>query len=306
MSEPLLNVTDVRRWHRLPATHLFAARPVLKAVDGVSFSLKAGESLGIVGESGCGKSTLARMVMGLDNPDGGSIQIDGGEIATSRAKVQMVFQDPYGSLDPRWPVWRIVTEPLHLLGGLKRKAAKAKAAEMLQSVGLDPSHIDRYPHEFSGGQRQRIAIARALVTDPALLIGDEPVSALDLSVQAQVLNLLADLKEQRGLALLLISHNLSVVAHVTQQVAVMYRGKFVETGPTARIFEHARHPYTRALLAAEPSLDPAEELPPAPPGEAGMEPPPEGCAYVPRCPLATDRCRSEAPVLTEGVACHHA
>lgn len=323
MSAPLLHVENLTRWHRLPAARLLGEKPVLKAVNGVSFSVRAGEAFGIVGESGCGKSTLARLVMGLEPPTGGSVRIDGLEFQTlsareqrqTRQKLQMVFQDPFGSLNPRWPVWRIIAEPLHLLDRRPSRAeVRQKVADLLTAVGMDPAVADRYPHEFSGGQRQRLAIARALITAPRLLVADEPVSALDLSVQAQVLNLLMDLQAEFGLALLLISHNLSVVAHVTRRLAVMYRGRFVETGPTAALFATPRHPYTQALLAAEPSLDPSAGLPAAPPGEAGDGDGP-GCAYAGRCPLADSLCRSQEPVLRhtgagtdpeQAVACHHA
>jgi len=233
------------------------------AVDGVSFSLRPGEVFGIVGESGSGKSTLARMVMALDRPSGGRVMFEGKDLFAlgpaalrqARRGFQMVFQDPNGSLDPRMRVGRIIAEPLHLRPSLNGQARRELVAQALASVGLAPEHALRYPHEFSGGQRQRIAIARALVTGPALIVADEPVSALDLSVQAQILNLLMDLRDQQGLAILLISHNLAVVAQIADTVAVMREGRFVETGPAAQVLTRPSHPYAQALLDAVPRLD---------------------------------------------------
>jgi dipeptide transport system ATP-binding protein len=286
----------------------FASPLALKAVDGASFTLAARETLAVVGESGCGKSTLARMVAMIEPPSSGSLVIDGidvvtasrGELKRLRSEVQIVFQDPYGSLNPRQKIGSILEEPLKLnrraMSGAERRAA---AVDMMAQVGLRPEHYERYPHMFSGGQRQRIAIARALMLQPRILVLDEPVSALDLSVQAQVLNILSDLKEGFGLAYLFISHGLSVVRHMADDVMVMYLGRPVEYGSRDAIFENPRHPYTRALLSATPVADPSR------PKEriklAGEVPspinPPSGCAFHPRCPLAFDRCRMERPEL---------
>ncbi|MDD2870214.1 ATP-binding cassette domain-containing protein [Neomegalonema sp.] len=258
---PLLEVRDLVREYPLPRPSLFAPRPVLRAVRGVSLTLAAGSSLGIVGESGCGKSTLARCVMGLERPQGGQVLIDGEDIyALSRAglrrarvKFQAVFQDPYGSLDPRHDVRRILLEPLASLQPETGRAEHAsRIAEALEAVGLPAEAAGRYPHEFSGGQRQRIAMARALITRPALIVADEPVSALDVSIQAQVLNLMMDLQERLGLSYLFISHDLGVVRAITDRVAVMQAGKIVEEGPTGEVFAHPRHAYTRRLIESAP------------------------------------------------------
>ncbi len=266
MTEALLEVEDVVRDYPLAAPHgLFQPRPTYRAVDQVSLSLAPGESLGIVGESGCGKSTLARMVMALDRPTAGHIRFQGQDLFAQGAAAlrrqrrgfQMVFQDPYGSLDPRHPVGRSIAEPLSTLRPAPGRAERRSlVAAMLAEVGLAAADADKYPHQFSGGQRQRIAIARALITRPALIVADEPVSALDVSIQAQVLNLLLDLQQRHGLAYLLISHNLAVVAHVATRIAVMQAGKIVETGPTRAVLDRPQHPYTQALLGALPSLDP--------------------------------------------------
>lgn len=262
MSAPLLEATDLVRQYALRGSALFGRRR-LAAVDGVSFALEAGSILGIVGESGSGKSTLARLVMALDRPDSGSVRFDGEDLfAQGRRRLrrlrrgfQMVFQDPFASLDPRHRIARIIGEPLHLDPAAPRGADRAALiAATLASVGLNPGDAARYPHQFSGGQRQRVAIARALITQPRLIVADEPVSALDLSVQAQILNLLLDLRDRRGLSILLISHNLGIVERVADRVAVMHRGRFVETGPAAAIFGAPQHPYTQRLLAAEPNL----------------------------------------------------
>ena len=265
---PLLEIKNVVRDYRLPKAGLLGAAPNRRALDGVSLTLRAGESLGIVGESGSGKSTLARLIMALDRPEAGQIRFRGqdllalrrGALRRLRRNFQMVFQDPYGSLDPRHRVRRIVAEPLHGLGlDLSSGERRDRVAEALQAVGLKVADLDKYPHEFSGGQRQRIAIARALITAPALIVADEPVSALDASVQAQVLNLMADLQAARGLTYLFISHDLSVVRHITDRVAVMRHGRIVEQGRTAEVFARPRHPYTQALLAAVPRPDPGFE-----------------------------------------------
>ena len=259
-SAALLQVTDLVRHYALPRETLFAPPPLVKALNGVSFSVEPGRSLGIVGESGSGKSTIARLVMALDAPTSGSVQLEGrdlnalskAELRTARRDFQMVFQDPYGSLDPRQTVARIVAEPLEALAEMPRKAQRERAAESLAAVGLRSTDLDKYPHEFSGGQRQRIAIARALITRPKLIVADEPVSALDVSVQAQVLNLMQDLQQQFGISYLLISHDLAVVNHLCDEVCVVWKGKIVEQGPPGELFRNAQHPYTRTLLDAVP------------------------------------------------------
>jgi ABC-type glutathione transport system ATPase component len=262
---PLLEVDGVVRDYRLPRQRLFTSAPRRRALAGVSLEIAPGECLGLVGESGSGKSTLARIVMGVEPPDAGTVRLMGRdlyalgahELRAMRRHFQMVFQDPFGSLDPRHRVGRIVAEPLHALrvGGAE---AAARVARALAAVGLDPRDTaQRYPHEFSGGQRQRIAIARALITEPALVVADEPVSALDVSVQAQVLNLMQELKARLGLAYLFISHDLAVVAHVADRVAVLCEGRIVEEGDTDAVLRRPQHPYTQRLLAATLPADPA-------------------------------------------------
>ncbi|WKB51396.1 ATP-binding cassette domain-containing protein [Eleftheria terrae] len=258
MIGPLLEVRDLAKHYRLPRTRLLQPAPTVAALKGVSFSLPAGRSLGIVGESGSGKSTLARLVMALEAPSAGSVHLLGqdlhrlpaSQLRQARRDFQMVFQDPYGSLDPRQRVGRIVAEPLAALGGLRREEMHERAADALEAVGLRRSDLDQYPHQFSGGQRQRIAIARALITRPRLIVADEPVSALDVSVQAQVLNLMQDLRQQFGLSYLFISHDLAVVEHLCDEVAVMQAGCIVEQGTPQQLFSAARHPYTLELLDA--------------------------------------------------------
>ena len=273
---PLLQVTDLVRHYALPRETLFGAPPLVKALNGVSFSVQAGRSMGIVGESGSGKSTIARLVMALDAPTSGSVQLEGRDLhtmprqalRTARRDFQMVFQDPYGSLDPRQTVARIVAEPLEALAETSRAEQRERASESLAAVGLRTTDLDKYPHEFSGGQRQRIAIALALITRPKLIIADEPVSALDVSVQAQVLNLLQDLQQQFGISYLLISHDLAVVNHLCDDVCVLHRGLVVERGAPQHLFAHAEHPYTQALLDAVPRAEP--------PARSGAQPPARG------------------------------
>jgi peptide/nickel transport system ATP-binding protein len=307
MNVPLLQVQSLVKDYRLPRERLLAPPPVVHALRGVDLVLEAGRDLGIVGESGSGKSTLARLVMALEPPTAGRVLMLGRELGAlppaalreARRDFQMVFQDPYGSLDPRQTVARIVAEPLPRLPAGERDA---RVAEALQAVGLRAGDAAKYPHEFSGGQRQRVAIARALITRPKLIVADEPVSALDVSVQAQVLNLLADLQQRFGVAYLFISHDLAVVDHVCEDVAVMFAGRVVEHGPSAVLFRAAGHPYTRALIAAAQRSSirvPAD-------GRAGS-----GCAFAPRCPWRTQRCVDEAPALRvlgpgHAVACHRA
>jgi peptide/nickel transport system ATP-binding protein len=309
----LVEAEGVVKRYRLPRTAPWRAAPAVEAVAGVSFRLARGRSLGIVGESGCGKSTLARLVMALERPDAGRIALLGEELAAlprralreRRRHLQMVFQDPYGSLDPRHKVGRIVAEPLRLEGEADRRARVAAA---LEAVGLKAADAGKYPHEFSGGQRQRIAIARALITRPALIVADEPVSALDVSVQAQVLNLMRGLEAEQGVTYLFISHDLAVVQYVTAEVAVMYRGRIVERGETRAVFAAPLHPYTQTLKDAVPGLVPGRRrrrraAPPEAP------PPGGGCAFAPRCPRAEPRCHAEAPALRpvgpgREAACH--
>jgi oligopeptide/dipeptide ABC transporter ATP-binding protein len=301
-------------------------RARISAVDHVSLELRRGQSLGLVGESGCGKTTLARMLVGLDDPDSGTVTLDGQDLTAlhgrarraARRRIQMIFQDPYLSLNPRLTVAEIVSEPLvvHKLVASKA-AATDRVADLLQRVGLRPDTMHRFPGQFSGGQRQRIGIARALASEPEVIICDEPVSALDLSVRAQILNLLSSLRQQTGVAMLFISHDLSVVRHVCDQTAVMYLGRLVEFGPAEQVHTDSGHPYTQALLSAVPIVDPAARgslsrrilLPGDPPSPAN---PPSGCRFRTRCRLATDICAGERPPLepfdTPGhlVACHHA
>jgi dipeptide transport system ATP-binding protein len=292
----------------------------LRAVAGASFTLATGRTLAVVGESGCGKSTLARMMAMIELPTAGELSIDGQKVTGAsgdtlralRPKVQMVFQDPYGSLNPRKQVGQILEEPLEINTELGAKERAQAARTMMAKVGLRPEYYSRYPHMFSGGQRQRIAIARALMLRPKVVIADEPVSALDVSVRAQVLNLLMDLQAEYNLAYLFISHDLSVVRHIADDVMVMYLGRPIEQGSKPEIFAQPVHPYTQALLAATPSIDPEArsrrltvkgELP-------SPINPPSGCAFHKRCPFATDLCSAERPELRpvagRQVACHHA
>ncbi|RBP15772.1 peptide/nickel transport system ATP-binding protein [Roseiarcus fermentans] len=303
---PLLDVADVHKAYRLPRPRPFAAHGFKPALSGVSFAVIAGRSFGVVGESGSGKSTLARIALALDRPDAGAVRLEGRslfdlgrrDLRAQRAHMQMIFQDPFGSLDPRMRVERIIAEPLAAQGGVSRAERRARVAAQLQAVGLRPGDAQNYPHEFSGGQRQRIAIARALITRPKLVIADEPVSALDVSVQAQALNLMTDLMRDAGVTFLLISHDLAVVAHICETTAVMFRGKIVEAGPTAALFASPAHPYTRELVDATPRLDRAPKAAAplsAPPAPASGR----GCPYAPRCPQARPRCGEDAPALTE-------
>ncbi|MEZ5591412.1 MAG: ABC transporter ATP-binding protein [Gammaproteobacteria bacterium] len=267
-------------------------RQSLQAVDNVSFSIEPGQTVSLVGESGCGKSTIARLVVGLYGPSSGEIRF-----ARDDFRVQMIFQDPYASLNPRWRVGNIIAEPITTLRLLHDPAAIAqRVSELLQIVGLSPSDGEKYPHEFSGGQRQRISIARALAGEPEFLVCDEPTSALDVSVQAQILNLMKKLQKELGLTYLFISHDLSVVRHMSDEIAVMYLGRIVEMAATEKLFARPLHPYTRLLLETIPDLEsPNRERSPM----AGEVPspidPPTGCAFHPRCPLATERCRRERP-----------
>jgi oligopeptide transport system ATP-binding protein len=287
----------------------------VKAVDGVSFQLAPGETLGLVGESGCGKSTLARAIMRLIEPTAGDIFLNGENLTTLRGaalrarrrKFQMIFQDPFGSLNPRMTVEDIVGEALDIHGLTGSATARRKRiAELLRAVGLDTAYTRRYPHEFSGGQRQRIGIARALAVEPELIVCDEPVSALDVSVQAQIINLLRDLQQQRGMAYLFIAHDLAVVEHISRRVMVMYLGKIVEQADARDIIRAPRHPYTQALISAVPEPDPDSKrqrilLPGDVPSPIH---PPGGCPFHPRCPIAEARCQTEVPRLEENAPTH--
>jgi len=305
-NEPILRAHELTRYYEIKKGS-FGKTATVKALNGASFDLHAGETLAIVGESGCGKSTLARVLTMIEPPTSGRLEIEGREISLAgsrpskelRQRVQIVFQNPYGSLNPRKTITTMLEEPLKLNTDLDQAQRRRAAEEMIARVGLRPEHADRYPHMFSGGQRQRIAVARALMLRPRILILDEPVSALDLSIQAQILNLLSDLQDEFGLAYIFISHDLSVVQRIARDVIVMYFGKPVEAGPSAEIFTRPRHPYTEALFSATPIADPARRKqrirlsgePPSP-----LSPPP-GCAFAPRCPRAQDRCRRDTPPL---------
>jgi oligopeptide/dipeptide ABC transporter ATP-binding protein len=295
-------------------------KSIVHAVNGVSFRIDRGEVLGLVGESGCGKSTIAKTIIKLYEPAGGQIKIDGEDITAYdykkmipvRKKVQMIFQDPYASLNPRLKVMDIITEPMAFNAvALGKAEIREKAMELLNRVGLGPEHVNRYPHQFSGGQRQRIGIARALSVEPELVIADEPVSALDVSIQAQILNLMMDLKDEFGFSYLFITHDLSVVRHISDRIGVMYLGFLVETGPSDEVFLDPRHPYTQALLSAAPSVDEKLHIEPLDiKGEVptALELPP-GCSFQTRCPFAFDRCAREQPRLISRVsgrmeACH--
>jgi oligopeptide/dipeptide ABC transporter ATP-binding protein len=292
----------------------FSPKARLRAVDRVSFSLKRGETFGLVGESGCGKTTLGRLALRLIEPSSGDVEFDGQNLLTMGAKemrslrrrMQIIFQDPYSSLDPRMKVDAIITEPLRAIQKLARTERQKVAERLLDKVGLRPSDLGRYPHEFSGGQRQRISIARALCVRPELIVADEPVSALDVSIQAQVINLMADLKQEFNLSYIFISHDLSVVEHISDRIAVMYVGKIVELAPVESFSAKPRHPYTAALIRAVPMPDPRRKTTPFPiEGDvpSPIEPPP-GCAFHPRCPHAFERCRIEQPPLVEAAEQH--
>ena len=322
-ARPVVEAKDLKRVYEIRRGFM-RAPDHLQAVGGVSFAVHAGKTLAVVGESGCGKSTLARMVSLIETPTGGQLRIKGVDAVNAphnerlklRKAVQLVFQNPYGSLNPRKKIGAILEAPLEINTALTTAERAAKARAMLAMVGLRPEHYDRYPHMFSGGQRQRIAIARALMLNPTLVVADEPVSALDVSIQAQVLNLLADLQQSMGLAYLFISHDLGVVRHIAHDVLVMYLGHTVEQGEKSALFAQPLHPYTQALLASTPGLAGST-------GSTGIKQrivlkgelpsplnPPTGCVFSTRCPHVTDRCRAERPKLRDvaerQVACHYA
>ncbi|MDN5788392.1 ABC transporter ATP-binding protein [Pseudorhodobacter sp.] len=329
MTQPMLEVRDLKMHFPIGGSMLDRLRisgglrfenPVVHAVNGVSFAIQPGEVMALVGESGCGKSTVAKTIARIYEPTAGEIRIEGQDIATLgftdllpiRAKMQMIFQDPYASLNPRQKVRDIVAEPLlEQVKGAERREVPARIAALLAKVGLNAEHAGRYPHQFSGGQRQRIGIARALSVTPGLIIADEPVSALDVSIQAQILNLMMDLRDEFGLAYLFISHDLSVVQHIADRVGVMYLGFMVENAPRDVLFSRPRHPYTRALLSAAPSIKAHRDreeitLTGEVPSALTL---PSGCCFRTRCPFAWDRCTAERPKLQdvgEGqtVACH--
>jgi peptide/nickel transport system ATP-binding protein len=319
---PLLQAIDVKKQFLVGSSLFKGQRKIVYAVDGVSLEVYPGETLGLVGESGCGKSTLGRCLMRLYEITAGNILLNGADISRLslrdlrpyRRQMQMVFQDPYASLNPRRRVGDLIAEPLRVHGRGNRSEIEARLRTLMELVGLQQDHLNRFPHEFSGGQRQRIGVARALALEPKLIIADEPVSALDVSIQAQIVNLFADLQERLGLTYIFIAHDLSVVRQVSNRVAVMYLGAIVETGPTEEIFRAPAHPYTEALISAVPVPEIDR------PGKrerivlAGDVPspmnPPEGCRFHPRCRYATDRCKAERPVLESNgtgrqVACHY-
>ncbi|GBG09105.1 oligopeptide ABC transporter ATP-binding protein OppF [Paenibacillus sp. MY03] len=317
-STPLLEVNDLRKFFNLGKGN------ILKAVNEISFSIGRGETVGVVGESGCGKSTAGRTILRLYEPTSGGVTFEGkdiyklrgAELKALRRNMQMIFQDPYASLNPRMTVTDIIGEALdiHKLAGSKAER-KRKVEGLLDLVNLNPEHATRYPHEFSGGQRQRIGIARALAVDPKFIIADEPISALDVSIQAQVVNLMQELQRKMGLTYLFIAHDLSMVKHISDRVAVMYLGKIVELAESGELYDNPRHPYTRALLSAIPIPDPQVEATRERIVLKGDLPspinPPKGCQFHTRCPLATDKCKTDEPKLAEVskghfAACHYA
>ncbi len=317
--EPILSVKDLKKYYPIKKEDSFFKFDHLRALDGISFDLYEGETLGMVGESGCGKSTTRKMLLNVEPPTGGEmyyrgssiLQMDRPALKQYRRNVQTVYQDPYSSLNPKWKVMKLVAEPMNIHKIGSRRERQEKVRELIHLVGLREEHIDCFAHEFSGGQRQRISIARSLALDPQVIIADEPVSALDVSIQAQVINLFEDLKRKLNLTYIFISHDLNVIKHISDRVAVMYLGKIVEIAETGDIFDNPLHPYTRALISAIPIPDP----------ETGVKltvlegeipspiNPPEGCAFHPRCSEVMDQCKKEAPEMftAEGgrrVACH--
>jgi len=308
----ILEVQDLVKHFQIGGGFLGSSAGVVKAVDGVSFAIGRGETLGLVGESGCGKTTTGRCVLQLERPTSGRVLFEGRDLTALseaqlrpvRRKIQVIFQDPYSSLNPRMTVGQILAEPLAVHGLVRGRAARgARVQELLRHAGLLPAMANRYPHELSGGQRQRVGIARALAMEPSLIICDEPVSALDVSIQAQIINLLEDLQAQFGLTYLFVAHDLSVVRHISDRVAVMYLGKIVEITDRKSLYEDPQHPYTTALLSAVPIPDPDIEAGREHVVLGGEVPsplnPPSGCVFHPRCPIAIDQCREGVPALRE-------
>jgi oligopeptide transport system ATP-binding protein len=322
MSQPLLEVHDLVMHFPVGGGMFSKPAGVVRAIDGVSFSIRKGETLGLVGESGCGKTTTGRCILRLERPTGGRVVFEGIDMVTLdaaglravRRRVQVIFQDPYSSLNPRMTVGQILAEPLKVHGIVPdRGGRELRVRELLVQVGLAPQHAGRYPHQLSGGQRQRVGVARALATEPALIVCDEPVSALDVSIQAQIINLLEELQTRLGLTYLFIAHDLSVVRHISDRVAVMYLGKIVELADRKALYEEPLHPYTQALLSAVPIPDPKIEAKRKRMVVRGEVPsplnPPSGCVFHPRCPIAVARCSAEVPPLREirpghWAACH--
>ena len=310
--EPLLEVRHLVKHFSVGGGMLRGGHGVVRAVDDVSFTIRRGETLGLVGESGCGKTTTGRAILQLDRPTRGQVLFEGRELTTldevglrdMRRRMQVIFQDPYSSLNPRMTVGQIIAEPLKVHGIVSERAARqARVRQLLQRVGLLAQHAARYPHELSGGQRQRVGVARALAMEPSLIICDEPVSALDVSIQAQIINLLEDLQQELGLAYLFIAHDLAVVRHISDRIAVMYLGRIVEVADRRALYEDPQHPYTKALLAAVPIPDPELEAKRVRVVLGGEVPsplaPPSGCVFHTRCPIAVDRCAREIPPLRE-------
>ena len=319
---PLLEVTDLRKYYPVPPGHLFGKTRYVKAVDGVSFQLERGETLGLVGESGCGKSTLGRTLVRLEDPTSGSVRLNGTDLCALRGeklrrirgRFQMIFQDPYGSLNPRMTIGAALDEPLRLHTKQNAEERAESVAHLMRLVGLNPELAGRHPHQFSGGQRQRIGIARALAVNPEFIIADEPVSALDVSVQAQIVNLLQELQEKTEFAMLFIAHDLAVVEHISARIMVMYLGKVVESAPARELCANSGHPYTQALLSAVPTLAPNRKKRIILTGDVPSPlNPPHGCRFHPRCPLARPVCAEKEPELTAPAsnpahfcACHFA
>ncbi len=305
----LLRVKDLRKYFPIRRGFFSRVSGHVKAVDGVNLEVWRGEVVGLVGESGCGKTTLARTILRLVEPTAGEVVFDGirvldlksAELRRLRRRLQIIFQDPYGSLNPRLTIGSMIAEPIKIHRIARGAEVKRRVAELLEKVGIPPEHMDRYPHEFSGGQRQRIGIARSLAVGPEFVVADEPVSSLDVSVQAQILNLLRDLQQELGLTMLFITHDLGVVEYISDRVAVMYLGKIVEVADTDRLYRRVKHPYTQALMSAVPSMDPQAKsrrivLAGDVPSPAAVPP---GCPFHPRCPKVMPRCRSDPPVLEE-------